>query len=99
VKYPLLSVVVVFLVMVSSLFQVSNPKADVSSDAARLNDADAFQAMAIANKWKWSRNEIKSHVTPREVVFEFPDGKAKRVALPENSMVVAVAPYITRTHE
>ncbi len=91
--------VVVFLVMVSSLFQVSNPKADVSSDEARLNDADAFQAMAIANQWKWSRNEIKSHVTPREVVFEFPDGKVKRVALPENSMVVAVAPYITRTHQ
>jgi hypothetical protein len=99
VKYPLLSVVIVFLVMVSSLFQVSNPKADVSSDEARLNDGDAFQAMAIANQWKWSRNEIKSHVTPREVVFEFPGGKAKRVALPENSMVVAVAPYITRTHK
>ena len=45
-------------------------------------------------KWR----EIKSHVTPREVVFEFPGGKAKRVALPENRMVVAVAPYITRTH-
>jgi len=99
VKYRLLSVVVVFLVMVSSLFQVSNPKADMSSDEARLNDADAFQAMSIANQWKWSRNMIKSHVTPREVVFEFPNGKAKRVALPGNSMVVAVAPYITRTHE
>jgi len=99
VKYPLLSVVVVFLVMVSSLFPVSSPQGDVSPDEARLNNADASQAMAIANQWKWSRNEIKSHVTPREVVFEFPDGKAKRVALPENSMMVAVAPYITRTHK
>ncbi len=98
-KYPLLSVVIVFLVMVSSLLPVGCPQADVSSDEAKLNNADAFQAMAIANQWKWSRHKIKSHVTPREVVFEFPDGKVKRVALPENSMVVAVAPYITRTHE
>lgn len=97
-KYLLLSVVIVFLVMVSSLSPVSSPQADVSSDEARLSNADPFQAMAIANQWKWSRNKIKSHVTPREVVFEFPDGKMKRVALPENSMLVVVAPYITRTH-
>jgi len=71
----------------------------MTSDEARLNNADAVQAMAIANQWKWSRKKVKSRVTSREVVFEFPDGKVKRVALPENSMVVAVAPYITRTHK
>jgi hypothetical protein len=99
VKYPLLYVVVVFFFMVSVLFPVGSPRADVTSDEASLNSADAVQAMAIANQWKWSRSGIKSYVTPREVVFEFPDGKVKRVALPETSMLVAVAPYIMQTHE
>ncbi len=85
--------------MASLLSPLGSPQAGPTSDEARLNDADAFQAMAIANEWKWSRSEIKSHVTPREVVFEFPDGKVRRVALPGNSMVVAVAPYITATHK
>ncbi len=98
-KYLLLSAVVVFLVMVSSLSPVGSPQADVTSDEAKLNDADAVQAMAIANQWKWSRDEIKSYVTTREVVFEFPDGKVKKVALPEDRMLVAVAPYIKETHE
>ncbi len=98
-KYTLLSVVVVFFVMMSSFFPMGNPRADTTSDEARLNSADAVEAMAIANEWKWSRKEIKSHVTAREVVFEFPDGKVKRVALPENRMVVAVAPYIAQTHK
>jgi hypothetical protein len=99
VKYLFLSVVVGFLLMLSSLFPMGSPQADMRSDEARLNNADAVQAMAIANEWNWSRKEIKSYVTPGEVIFEFPDGKVKRVPLPENGMVVAVAPYITKTHK
>jgi hypothetical protein len=69
-----------------------------SSDEARLNNVDAIQAMAIANEWNWSKKEIKSFVTPREVVFEFSKDKVKRIPLPSEKMLVAVAPFINRTH-
>ena len=67
-------------------------------DEARLKNIDAVQAMAIANQWNWSKKEIKSYVTPREVVFEFSKDKIKKIPLPEDKMLVAVAPYINRTH-
>lgn len=73
-------------------------QSDEKSDEAILNNADAIQAMAIANEWKWSKKEIKSFVTPREVVFKFSKDKVKRIPLPEEKMLVAVAPYINRTH-
>ena len=68
-----------------------------------VEDIDAVQAMALANQWKWTQNSITTHVTPKEVVFEFPsntspNGTIKKVALPEDKMVVAIAPYLTYTH-
>jgi hypothetical protein len=60
-----------------------------------LNNVDAIQAMAIANQWKWTK---KSYVTPRGVIFIFPNRKVKGIPLPEDKMIVAVAPYIRRTH-
>jgi heme/copper-type cytochrome/quinol oxidase subunit 2 len=59
---------------------------------------DAVQAMAFANQWKWTQSSIKTSVTPKEVVFEFPDKTIKKVALPADKMVVAIAPYLTYTH-
>lgn len=67
-------------------------------DEARLKNADAVQAVAIANEWNWSNKEITSYVTPREVVFKFSQDKVKKIPLPEDKMLVAVAPYINRTH-
>ncbi len=72
---------------------------DKKSAEAILNNVDATQAMAIANQWKWSKKNVKSHVTPREVVFKFSNGTVKRIPLPEERMLVAVAPYIKRTHK
>ena len=68
-----------------------------------VENIDAVQAMAFANQWKWTQNSITTHVTPKEVVFEFPsdtspNGTIKKVALPEDKMVVAIAPYLTYTH-
>jgi len=60
---------------------------------------DAVEAIAIANEWKWSQKDVKSSVTAREVVFEFSDGTKKKIPLPEERMLVAVAPYIRRTHK
>jgi len=68
------------------------------SDKAKLNNVDAVQAMAIANEWNWSKKEITSFVTPREVVFKFPDDKVIKIPLPEDKMLIAVAPYINSTH-
>ena len=63
-----------------------------------VENIDAVQAMAYANQWKWTQNEIATHVTPKEVVFEFPGNVIKKIALPEDKMVVAIAPYLTYTH-
>ena len=70
-----------------------------SSPEAALKNVDAVQAMAIANDWKWIDKTIKSYVTPGEVVFEFPEKKVKKIPLPEDKMLVAVAPYISKTHQ
>ena len=83
---------------------ISAFQAHASQDSKKPADIDfekidAVEAMAIANAWKWSRKDIKSSVTAREVVFKFSDGKQKKIALPEEKMIVAVAPYIRRTHK
>jgi hypothetical protein len=68
-------------------------------DIARLNNIDAIQALAIANEWNYSRKDITSYVTPREVVFKSSNDKViKKIPLPEDKMMVAVAPYINQTH-
>lgn len=72
--------------------------ADEKSPEDMLNGIDAFQALALANEWKWSNKEIKSSVYPKSMVFKFPNGRIKRIPLPEDKMVVAVAPYINNTH-
>lgn len=63
-----------------------------------VDKSDAVQAMALANQWKWTNSDIVTHVTPQEVTFEFPDNTVKKVALPADKMVVAIAPYLTYTH-
>ncbi len=95
-KYLLLSFIL--LLGISLILPTSALQDDEKSAEATLNNVDAIQAMAIANQWKWFKKEIKSYVTPREVVFKFSNGKVKRILLPEEKMVVAVAPYIKRTH-
>ena len=93
---------VLYLILIlatSSAFQ-----ADAFQDSKKPADTDfekidAIEAMAIANAWKWSRKDVKSFVTAREVVFQFSDGKTKKIPLPQEKMLVAVAPYIRRTHK
>jgi hypothetical protein len=90
------SIVLSFILLLglSSLFSACGPQ----GDEKLLNNVDAVQAMVIANQWKWSKQDIKSYVTPWEVVFKFSKDKVKRIPLPEDKMLVAVAPYIKRTH-
>lgn len=80
------------------LFPACGQLSDEDSPESKLRKVDAIQAMAIANEWKWTKKEIKSYVTAREVIFEISKGKVKKIPLPEDRMIVAVAPYINRTH-
>jgi hypothetical protein len=94
-KNPLLSFI---LLGIGLLLTVSTLMGEEKSNEAVLNGIDAFQAMEIANEWKWTKEEIKSSVHPRAIVFKLTDEKTIRIPLPEKKMVVAVAPYIKETH-
>jgi hypothetical protein len=83
----------------SILLSSSNLWGNEKSAEELLNDVDASQAMEIANEWKWSNKEIKSSVNSHEIIFKFPNGRIIRIPLPEDQMVVAVAPYIRSTHK
>ena len=96
-KYKVVSFI--FFLWIFSLFPADTTWGNETSDEALLNNIDAMQAVAIANQWKWVKKDIKSYVTPAEVVFKFSDKKVKRIPLPEDRMIVAVAPYIRRTHK
>lgn len=63
-----------------------------------LESANAVESIAIANQWKGSEKEIKSFVNSQEVVFQFPGGNVKKISLPEEKMMVAIAPYKKETH-
>jgi hypothetical protein len=93
-----LSIFLSLLLGLSLLFAASGCQPDKNSPEAILKNVDAIQAMAIANEWKWSKKEIKSYVTTREVVFELSESKVIKILLPEEKLLVAVAPYINRTH-
>lgn len=92
-------IVIIFLFSIS--FQIptmANQGYDKSTEAV-LKGVDAKTALKIANQWKWTKKEIKSYVNTREVVFKFPDGKIRKILLPDNEIMVAVAPYIQNTHD
>lgn len=82
--------------LASQAFAIQDSKQPADVDFEKL---DAMEAMAIANEWKWSQKDVKSYVTSQKVVFEFSDGTKKEILLPEERMLVAVAPYIRRTHK
>ena len=94
-----LSISLSLLLGLSLLFAVSGCQPDKNSPEAILKNVDVFQAMAIANEWKWSKKEIKSYVNTREIIFELSKRKIIKIPLPEEKMLVAVAPYINRTHK
>ena len=95
-KYFALIFIIVF--GTGSLYPVYAFQDKEKSAEIDLEKIDAAEAMAVANAWKWSRKDVKTSVTAHEVIFKFSDGKVKKIPLPEDKMLVAVAPYIRRTH-
>lgn len=63
---------------------------------AALADADAYTAMDLANEWKGEA--LTSFVTSSAVHFSFPDGASVEIPLPEDEMLVSLAPYVVNTH-
>jgi hypothetical protein len=94
-----LSIFLSLLLGLSLLLAASGCQPDKNSPEAILKNMDAIQAIAIANEWNWTKKGIKSYVTTREVVFELSESKVIKIPLPEEKMLVAVAPYINRTHK
>jgi hypothetical protein len=87
------------IVMLTLTAVMSGCQPDRHSPEGILKNVDARQAMAIANDWKLTKKEIRSFVTNREVVFELPNDRVKRIPLPADQMVVAIAPYVNSTHQ
>jgi len=72
---------------------------DPNSPEGMLEHVDAKEALALANEWRWTRPDIRSYVDTRNVTFELPGDKTVKIPLPDDAMMVAVAPYIHQTHQ
>ena len=72
---------------------------DPNSPEGMLEHADAKKALALANEWRWTRKDIRSFVDTQNVTFELPGDKTVKIPLPDDAMMVAVAPYINQTHQ
>ena len=84
-----------FFLMYTTAFSMSE-SALISQLDGLLN---AHQALALANQWQWEKQPVSTHITSKEIVFQFEDGKVKMIPLPADDMMVAVAPFINNTHK
>jgi hypothetical protein len=73
-----------------------DPVADYSPQI--LKGLDARAALTIANVMRSKNTNVEAVVTPQEVVFTFPSGETVNIALPEDRIMIAIAPYISKTH-
>lgn len=74
-------------------------KEDYEAVSGMFEGLDALEAMALANKLGEGKNSFTSFVTPESINIEIPGGETFSVPLPEDVMVVAIAPYVETTHE
>lgn len=68
---------------------------DMRGEIERRN---AREALALANEWRLDNPTVKSSLTAEAVNFVLSDGTEVSVLIPEDTMVVAAAPYVTYTH-
>jgi len=64
----------------------------------KLKGIDGKTAVAIANKWHRDKIDVVTFVTPDKVNFKFKDGETISIPLPDDVMMVSIAPYINKTH-
>jgi len=84
-----------------AVFLTNTPAFSMNESALidRLYGLNAHQALALANQWYWEKQPVRTHITSKEVVFQFESGTVKKIPLPANEMMVAVAPFIDKTHK
>lgn len=70
----------------------------MEQDIELVEQLNAKNALALANEWRVSNSGVISDLRADAVTFVFPEGYEVSVPLPADTMVVAVAPYITDTH-
>jgi hypothetical protein len=102
VKIILLSLVLTVISLFVA-YASENPTSINKSNDKQLKDKltgiDGKTAVAIANKWHGDKIDIVTFVTPEKVNFKFKDGQMISVPLPDDVMMVSIAPYINKTHE
>jgi hypothetical protein len=88
------------MVVIGILFMISCQAIAYDKGLLRqmLKNASAMEAVTVANELKWESTDVKSYVTTHEVVFNFSNGQLTKIRLPEDRMLVAVAPYMNQTH-
>ena len=95
-KYSILSITLTLWVL--SIFSPGAIHADQKSLMDELKGVSAGEAVAFANKWRWTNKNMKVYMDGQEIVFKVPDGQTKKIPMPEDKMLVAVAPYLKNTH-
>jgi hypothetical protein len=92
--------VLTFFLINIILISIANGEAikDSNKLIESLTGVDAFEALKIGNEWREKNYAVRSSVDSEAVRFIFPDKKTISIPLPEDRMVVAIAPYINRTH-
>jgi hypothetical protein len=95
VKIIAMVIILSVLSLSSSVYSSDNNK-QLKDD---LNGVDGKAAMAIANKWRMKKIDVVTFVTPDTVNFKFKDGAAISIPLPNDEMLVSIAPYMIKTHK
>jgi hypothetical protein len=103
-----LIVKIIALSLILSVFSLSvayageNPTSVNKSNDEQLKEKltgiDGKTAVAIANKWHTDKMDVVTFVTPDKVNFKFKDGQILSIPLPDDVMMVSIAPYINKTH-
>ncbi len=65
---------------------------------SELQGKNGKAAVDLANRWRLKRLDVVSFVTPEAIHFKFKNGKEISIPLPEDQMMVSIAPYIDTTH-
>lgn len=73
-------------------------RAEPKSLMAELQGVDAVRAVAIADRWNRTHPDVTVYADAHEIVFKFPDGQVKKIPMPADKMLVAMAPYVQKTH-
>jgi hypothetical protein len=89
--------VCISIVLLSGCNTSTDP--DYDQDYNAIKTLGIKEAIAIANDWKDSKPDITSFITSKELKVVFPDEREVTIAIPDDEMYIAVAPYIRETHE